>query len=73
MCNELFCSCLQARGRGSVVEERSNSGGLNVFKAPFLEEEDSDGSDIYLETNFDKDEDGRIYFQSEDSNGETRS
>lgn len=69
MCNELFCSCLQARGRGSVVEERSNSGGLNVFKAPFLEEGDSDGSDIYLETNFDKDEDGRIYFQSEDSNG----
>ena len=73
MFNELFCNCLQDRGRGSVVEERYNSGDLNVFKAPFLEEGDSDGSDIYLESNLDKDEDGRIYFQREDSNGETRS
>ena len=38
MCNELFCSCLQVRGRGSVVEERSDSDGLNEFKARFWRE-----------------------------------
>ena len=68
MCNELFCSCLQVRGRGSVVEERSDSDGLNEFKARFLEGEDSDGSDAYLDSNFDEDEGGTVYFQREGSN-----